>query len=315
MARVPPVLHALPVPAAAGIPFQPWLRGRLDGISPSECRQLMSARDLVRPGVLKHVSLHSRFEGRHAEEKRDLSSELSKAGFRTELIRANVRKLLKVVRGLTWKPGGSAWSEYAQIHTYNDDDLARKAAFVAEAAGSRRWRLLWDLGCNDARFTRIAADHADYSVAIDADEAVVDGVYRSLHDEGNASILPLTLDLADPSPSLGWGGAERRQLAERGTPDLVLCLALLHHVSISSNVPVRSFVQWLRGLGASVVIEFVTRDDPMAKLLLQRKGEGANPDYGTELFEQALREAFEVERTVTLCEGTRRLYFAHPRRP
>jgi hypothetical protein len=106
---------------------------------------------------------------------------------------------------------------------------------------------------------------------------------------------------------------ERRPLAERARPDLTLALALVHHVALSSNVPVRDFLDWLAELGTTLVIEFPTREDPMVRRLLDRKGPGANPDYETDAFERALAERWTVERREPLPSGTRILYRANPR--
>jgi hypothetical protein len=121
------------------------------------------------------------------------------------------------------------------------------------------------------------------------------------------------MNLADPSPGLGWRGVERRPLLERGTPDLVLALALIHHVAIGANVPVKEFLGWLAGLGASLVIEFPTREDPMVQKLLAPKREGLHPDYELGYFERCLEEGFQVERHERLESGTRVLYFARPK--
>ena len=122
------------------------------------------------------------------------------------------------------------------------------------------------------------------------------------------------MNLADPSPGLGWRGLERRAMPDRGKPDLVLALALVHHVAISANVPVKEFVDWLASLGSALVIEFPTREDPMVKKLLAPKREGLHPDYELGFFERALNEAFDVERSERLESGTRVLYFARPKR-
>jgi len=148
---------------------------------------------------------------------------------------------------------------------------------------------------------------------VDGDAAVADALYRSLAAEGTTTVLPLTLDLTDPSPAQGWQGRERRTLKERGRPDLTLLLAVLHHVAISGNVPVPEVVGWLRGLGTELVVEFATRDDPRVSALLRRKRPGAHPDYDREPFERALAERFAVERTEELAGGRRILYHATPR--
>jgi hypothetical protein len=185
---------------------------------------------------------------------------------------------------------------------------------VREVATGRDWDLVWDIGANNGRYSRIAAEGARTVVAVDADQGPVELLYRDLRGEGDERILPLTMNLSDPSPGLGWRGLERRSLSERGKPDLVLALALIHHVAISANVPVKEFVDWIASLGAALVIEFPTREDPMVKKLLAPKREGLHPDYELGFFERTLKEAFEVERSERLESGTRVLYRARPKR-
>jgi SAM-dependent methyltransferase len=306
-------LYPLLLQAWKDVPFQPWLRGSLEGITPHEMRRLLSARDLLRRGVLSHVVLHDRLERRYEEKEVDLKGELRKAGFRKELILANIRGLERLIGRLRWEPGRSTWSEYGPQTTYTSDDAERKARFVADAVAEARPRLVWDLGCNDGRHSRIAAQTAEHVVAMDADSLVVDRLYRALADEKESRILPLTVDVTDPSPALGWRGQERRPLLDRGRPDLTLALALIHHVSISGNVPVAEFLDWLHGVTRSLVIEFVSPEDPMAGRLLSRKRPGDHPDYRADWFEQCLAERFEIVRSEQLAAGARTLYLARPK--
>jgi hypothetical protein len=301
-------LYPLMLQAYKGMPYHALLRGSLDGIKPGEARALLSAR---RRGVFTHVVLHARLESRYGDTGgREVKRDLKRAGFGKALLDANLRKLEKLVRRLEFKPGHTAWTEYGTTNTYSDEEAGRKAEFVRQAA-ARHKGLVWDLGCNDGTYSRVAAEHASTVVAVDADHATVDGLYRALKDEQRTDILPLVMSLTDPSPDIGWRGLERMRLERRGTPDLALALALIHHVVITGNVPVREFVGWLRSLDCALVIEFPEREDPMVQKLLSGKTEKANPDYERETFERALGERFEVERTERL--GSRTLYEARPR--
>jgi SAM-dependent methyltransferase len=306
-------LYPLLLQAWKGVPFQPWLRGCIDGISPEECRRLLSARDLLRRGAFTHVALHSRLERRYEDSDRDLKGELRSAGFRKELIAANVRKLERLVSRLRPAQSRSAWSGYRPTTTYSEEDAERKARFVRDAVAGEAPRLVWDIGCNEGRHARIAAQSADYVLAMDADAVVVDRLYEELAQEESTRILPLVVNVADPSPGLGWRGLERRPLLDRGRPDLIICLALAHHVSIAGNVPIAAFVDWLRDLGGTLVIEFPTQDDPMVRRLLARKRAGDHPDYRREWFEQRLSERFDVAESEELASGTRVLYRTRPR--
>ena len=307
-------LYPLLLTAYKDIPFQPWLRGSIDGITPSEAVRFFNFRDRFRRGVLTHVALHARLERRYEDRAGgEVKEETKKAGFKPELIKANVQRMHKLVSRLSWKAGDTAWTNYRKECTYTDDDADRKAAFVREAAAAAPPGLTWDMGCNDGAYSRIAAESSDYVVAFDLDQATVDALYRSLRSDGESRILPLVANLADPSPGLGWRGLERRTLEDRGTPDLVLALALVHHVSITANVPLAEFLDWLRELGSTVVIEFPKRNDPMVERLLSGKREGSNADYEQETFERLLAERFEVERSETLPSELRVLYLARPR--
>jgi SAM-dependent methyltransferase len=305
-------LYPLLLEAYRGVPFQPWLRGSLEGIEPSVCRGLLSARDLVRRGVLTHVVLHQRLERRHGSRGGSTRRELEEAGFRSELIRTNVARLRKLVNGLTLSPAKSAWSDYGSDNTYSDEEPRRTAEFVATTAQAVAPRLVWDLGCNDGWYTRIAAKHAGYTVAIDSDYTTIDRLYRSLAADADRSILPLVGDVADPSPALGWSNLERRTLVDRGRPELTLCLALVHHLAVTRNIPLRSFLEWLRSLGSVVVIEFPSEDDAMVRRLLDAKRVGGHEDYNRTSFERILSELFTVESSIALS-STRTIYRARPR--
>ena len=306
-------LYPLLLQSAKRVPFQPWLRGSIDGITPSEMRPLMNFRDRFRKGVFTNVILHAKLEDRYSDKPQQVKDEVKRV-FKKELFVANVRKMRKLVQRLEWDPPKGVWTAYGERNSYTDDDAQRKDDFVRQVATSRDWNLVWDIGANNGRYSRIAAEGARTVLAVDADQGPMELLYRDLRDERNEQILTLTMNLADPSPGLGWRGLERRALPDRGKPDLVLALALVHHVAISANVPVKEFIDWLASLDTALVIEFPTREDPMVKKLLAPKRDGLHPDYELGFFERTLNEAFEVERSERLQSGTRVLYYARPKR-
>jgi hypothetical protein len=308
-------LYPLMLQAYKGMPFQPWLRGSIDGITPAQARSLMSFRDRFRKGAFTHVFLHARLDQSYAQRGRtggDVKKELKSAGFGKELLRANMKKVRKAVEAADWDPPKSVWTAYRSENTYEDADNQAKADFIRQVSSQRDWKLAWDLGANDGYYSRIIAEQARYVLALDLDPSTVELLYRDLKSEGNEQILPLVMNLTDPSPGLGWRGLERKAWTDRGKPELILALALLHHVSITGNVPVRQFVDWLASLDSHVVIEFMTREDPMVKKLLAAK-RVEHEDYDRGFFERCVGEAFEIERTQELPSGTRILYSLKPR--
>lgn len=306
-------LYPLMLQAYKGADFRPWLRGRIDGIPAEYMRRLMSARDLLRPGVLLHVVAQSALQQRYSSKGVNVKSQLATAGFDKSLIKRNVNKLADLVAKLVPPPIKTEWSDYDRTHSYDEKEFQRKLEFVRAAAATRRWRLVWDLGCNTGTFSRVAAEHADYVVAMDGDWMAIERFYQ--HEKAGAAsrtILPLVVNLADASPNQGWRGAERKGLAERGRPELTLCLALIHHIVISANIPLADFIDWLASLGTAVVIEFVGRDDEMVQILLANRDDQYD-DYQPDIFRQLLAARFDIRAEQDLKSGKRRIYFAEPK--
>jgi hypothetical protein len=309
------MLYPLLLQAHKDVRFQPWLRGQLGGIAPQELARLFVGRERLRPGVLKHVVLHGAMDRRHSGARaQDTRRELAAAGFSVELQRAAVAGIRKLVARLEWRRSASEWKNYQATSTYSDAERQLKAAFVEGALAGKGAGLVVDLGGNDGTYSRVAARHAELVVCADGDDLVLDGLYRSLQREGERRVLPVYLDLADPSPGLGWRGQERAGFFDRARPDAVLALALLHHLAITGNLPLAQLVDWLHGLGARLVVEFVDAADPMADRLLANKPPGMHADYRREPFERLLEARFEVIERQPLPSGTRTLYHATPRR-
>ncbi len=309
-------LNPLYLQAEVDVAFQPILRGSVHGISPTVAARLIGPRHRLRRDVLTHVRLHARAETRYADAdaERDVKGELQRAGFGPKLIDAQLGNLRRAVERLEWKASASTWSSYGQRGHYTDADLEAKEAFVAAATAALSEPMVLDLGANDGRFSRVAVGAgASLAVAVDGDHLVVDHLYRQLRTDGETRILPLVMDLSDPSPGLGWRSRERPSFVDRVRPDLVLCLAVIHHLALSGTVPFPEVVAFLRDFDAPLVVEMPHRDDPMAARLLARKRAGLFDHYDRPLWEQALRERFEIDEQVTLPSGTRTIYRCHPR--
>lgn len=305
-------LYPLLLTAHWGVDFRPWLRGRLEGIPANELRALCSWRDLWRPGVFAHVALPAALQRSFADSREDARETVRKAGFRRELIEINVRKLRALLERLEWKAGRSTWSDYAENTTYDAVERARKAEFVRRAAAARKGGLCWDLGANTGEYSLVAAEHCRGVLALDADHLAVERNYLALAKAGRDDVLPLVSDVTDPSPGLGWRGLERPALFERSRPDLVLALALVHHVAIGAHVPLPEFAAWLGGLGADVVVEFVSKDDPQTRRLLRNKDDRYD-DYTLGALEAALGSTHEVVAREVLQGGLRTLLHARRR--
>jgi len=301
-------LFPLMLQAYKGIPFQPMMRGNIDGVGVQTAARMFGLRDRFRAGVFSHVWLQSKLDRRYGSTGQDVRSELKSAGFHKELILANVRKLRKLVSKLDWRGDGSEWGAYESFHNYSKSDHALKESFIEDCVAASGAGCVWDIGCNTGQFSKIAARHAGQVVAMDLDHFAVERLYRELRSGDERNVLTLVQNVADPSPNWGWRNRERSDLRSRTRPDLVLCLALIHHVVISANIPLDEFIGWLAELTDQLVIEYVSRADDKVKTLLRNK-EDKYSDYSRERLEDALRQHFAIRRQQTLESGNRYLYW------
>jgi hypothetical protein len=298
-------LFPLLLQAYKGCNFQPFMRACIDGVNVQQAAALFGFRDRFRKGVMSHVWLQSKLDRRYGGSSENVRSNLKSAGFNRELILVNVRKLQKLINGLEWEAKGSEWGDYTEFHNYSDEDHARKEAFIRDSVISERPLTVWDIGCNTGQFSRIAAAHCERVVSTDIDHVAVERIYLNPETPGN--ILPLVQNVADPSPNWGWRNRERSDLQTRSDPDLVLCLALIHHVVITANIPLAEFIEWLAGLTDKLVIEYVSRRDDKVQTLLRNK-EDKYRDYSRESIEANLRTHFEIKRQQDVNDGDRSLY-------
>lgn len=289
----------------AGIPFQPWLRGNMEGPTAGEMRNLLSLGTRMKPAAMMHVSLQARMEERMSGAA--VRDELKTAGFSADLILANVRKLKKLVEGLDWDAATAGWVEYESCQ-HVGRDRQTKGEFLQTAIAKHSPTRVLDLGANDGYFSEIAAASGAVAVAVDGDEPVLDALYR----RGTAVSLALG-DLTNPSPAQGWAGIERPGLDERANPDLVIAYGLIHHLIYTASIPPATVVEWLASYGCPVVVEFVSPDDEMvAKLTANKEQDELHPGRTQDEFETLLAARFRTVDALVLGDGVRVLYSLEP---
>lgn len=300
-------LFPLMLQAYRGIPFQNWLRGDIEGVSVRSMAKLLRWRDVAKPGVLRHVFLQH-FLQQQFNDPGFSVREVMREQISDKAQLALMNNLTRILERLPNQAASSAWTEYSVHNSYTQEEGRAKRDFVARCTGRKPRNLTWDLGCNNGAFSRVAAQHSSYVVALDSDTATIDALYSKLRAERQETILPLVVNLANPSPAMGWRGRERKRLEERGKPDLILCLALLHHLVIRNNIPMSEIIEWLASFGADIVIEFVSKEDPMTKRLLQNKRD-IHGDYNLTEFEALFARHFRIAERLALAGGSRVLFY------
>lgn len=257
-----------------------------------------------KPGLFFHLILHARFQ-RTADRKEDIGSAkpARKVKVSDRGLIGLVRSLDRTISGLSWKRVSQVWEAYGEIRTYNAEDVKEKSAYVDRVVQQLKPAMVWDLGANTGEFSMIAASHGAFVVAIDGDPACTENLFqRAYHEKNGKSVLPLTMDLANPSPGLGWDGRERLDLRDRGPADLLLALALIHHLVFSNYVPLSLIAEWFANLTRQLLVEFVPPTDPMVQKLLQNRNNQYHP-YSLEVFKSSFGQYFVFADQTVLRNG------------
>lgn len=275
----------------------------LDGVPLDLASRLLPKRTWLRLSPLLHVHLHARSIARYGRRM---------PGGRERTVRrrsleALLENLKSAIRRLRWKPEGTQWARYEEEHAYGDEGLEEKRRLVHEHLKRTRPETVWDLGANVGTFSRLAARGGARVVAIDSDPGALELLYRRLKDEGERHVLPLLVDLTNPSPGLGWAHRERASLSERGPADALLALALVHHLAISGNLPFALIAEWLASLGRTLIVEFVPKDDPQTRRLLAGRKD-VFPNYTRSRFEAEFSREFRTVDAADIPGTDRRIY-------
>jgi hypothetical protein len=301
-------LFPLMLRAWVGLPFQPWLRGDMEGPTAGEMKLLLSKGQKLRPSALMHVSLQARMEDRMSGTA--VREDLKDAGFNADLILANVRKLRRLVESLEWDHEVEGWSDYESCSHVGRDRYV-KSEFLEGVLDRTQPGLVADLGANDGHFSDIAAESGALAVAIDGDEPVLDDLYQRSRGK-NISII--VSDLANPTPSQGWAGQERPGLFERVKPDVVIAYGVIHHLIYTASIPPRAVMEWLRSFDCVVAVEFVAPEDEMvAKLTANKLARELHHGRTEKEFRGIIADMFDVRSERTLESGTRILFELEPR--
>jgi hypothetical protein len=285
-------------------------RASIDGVALDLAARLLPRRTWLKPGLLMHLHLHARHQRAHADELMPPAPQRMRMS--RQALLGLVDSLDGTVRGLRWQPRDGAWASYYQDHSYSPEEFQRKARLVRELLARTPAETVWDLGANTGYFSGIACELGRSTVAFDFDPACVDRIYQEARHRGETRLLPLLLDLFNPSPGLGWLNRERASIFDRGRPDLVMALALIHHLAITGNQPMDNLAEFFRQLAPWLVLEFVPEADPQVRSLSARRF-GAHHPYSREDYEKCFGKHFLIILSEPVTAAGRTLYLLRRR--
>jgi hypothetical protein len=222
----------------------------IDGIPLDLASSLLPWMTKLDFALLTHIHMHAKsqkhFSDKPAEITRHNMSRIAFLGL--------IDSLESAITGLTWKPYGTEWAEYYDNTNYSSEAFQQKKLLVGRFLEQLKAHTVWDMGANTGVFSRVAADKGLPVVSFDIDPAAVEKNYLDCLKEKQTRILPLVLDLTNPSPDIGWANEERAAIFRRGPVDMVLALALIQHLAISNNVPLDKLADFFSRLCRHLVI-------------------------------------------------------------
>lgn len=288
------------------------LRDFIDGLPLDLAASLLPGRSRLNFGLLSHLHLHAGAQRRAAKEPPPTEgAERPRRRVSATGQRALLDSLRRTVAGLRWEPSGH-WADYATTTSYSDAATASKAQIVREMLSAAGGSTAWDLGANTGVYSAMAAEAGYRVVAWDQDAGSVEAHWRRVRGDGSPRILPLVLDLANPSPSIGWALRERASFLERATPDLIMALALVHHLAIGNNVPLPAIAELFARMAPHAIVEFVPKEDPMTRRLLAARRD-IFEGYSIDGFRAAFGEEFEIVREAPITDSPRTLFLLRRR--
>ena len=283
------------------------LKVYIDGIPLDLASKLLPAKTWLDMAFLMHIHVHAKTQSKYADKADKVKKYQGKLD-KNALLQI-LDNLENKIKKLNWKNESTEWGDYYLFTNYSKQAFDNKKKIVSNflKSISPKAKIVWDLGANTGEFSRIAISQGAYTVAFDIDPLAVERNYLIQKKNNENKLLPLQLDLTNPSSGIGWAGIERKSLINRGPADCIFALALIHHLAITNNVPLLHIAKFMSKISDNLIIEFVPKDDSNAKkLLILRKD--IFVDYSKEKFENEFSKYFKIIKQDKVGNSKRTLY-------
>jgi hypothetical protein len=280
----------------------------IDGIPIDLARKLLPLRSFFNPSVFMHVFLHSMSQKYYSSRfDRNPSTFLSQNSFK-----GIIDNLENYISKISWKSSSTEWSNYYGNTDYSPEAFKSKVYLVDKYIANFRPKSVWDLGANIGEFSRLSSKYKINTISFDYDHVAVEKNYLQCINTDEKYILPLLLDLTNPSPDIGWANKERSSLSSRGPSDMILALAILHHLAIRNNLPFFKIAEYLSENCNTLIIEFIPKMDFQVQKILSRR-EDIFDSYNKDKFEENFKIFFEILESKRLNESERIIYLMKSR--
>ncbi len=282
-------------------------RLNLDGVDLGEAKDSLSFKDRFNPTIFTHIYMHHALTKKH-EHSNDQPQNIERKGDQ----KAYIEHLRRVIDAVKPPKYCTEWYDYYDKTNYEDAAFLEKESLIKQIINDKHYGCIWDMGANNGHFSRLIAPNTDMVVSMDIDHAAVDYNVVENNRKNLKNIYPLVMDITNPSPALGFANQERLPIGYRAQPDLMMALALIHHLTITYNLPFSMVAEHIRSYDAELIIEFVDREDSQVKKLLCNKDDDY-AHYNREEFEKAFLVYFKCDTQKDVAGTHRTIYHFKPK--
>lgn len=275
-----------------------------DGIPLDIASHLLPWTSYLAGSLTLHLHLHAKSIRRFANRQTEDNQPKMSSGSTNNI----VDSLENAIQKIECKSKTNVWTAYYDEIHYSEEAFVEKQHIISRLIDQIMPGTVWDLGANTGLFSRICSHKGCFTLSLDADPNVVEANFRECQKKSETNILPLVMDLTNPSPGSGWDCRERMSLFDRSKKDTVLALALIHHLAIGNNVPFDKLALFFDKLASNLIIEFVPKTDPKAQQLLSSRKDIFR-DYNQDAFEWAFEKFFKINEVIKLAGSDRAMYF------
>ncbi|MEO6289914.1 MAG: class I SAM-dependent methyltransferase [Ginsengibacter sp.] len=283
-----------------GIDLQKLMLAWPDGIPATVTKKMLPLKSNFNLGVGLHVSLQSKI-------KTSKNPVNYRGKFNQEKMLQLVANLEDNIKVCILKKDKTTWSNYYAETIISQSYLSKKADIFHELINAASFKTVLDIGANDGFFSKLIAEKAKMVVAIDFDVNCINSLYDHTRKQKITNILPLCIDIANPTPASGFNNTERSSFLHRSHFDMVLALALVHHLAIGKNIPLQNIAASFKAIATTLIIEFISKEDEKVKQLLQHRKDIFS-NYAEAGFEEAFGEYFNIIAKTNI-PGTYRIMY------
>ncbi|RJO61663.1 SAM-dependent methyltransferase [candidate division WS5 bacterium] len=291
------------------IRFNQLFRVYLDGIPLDLASSLLPLHTYLKFSLVSHIHFHAKSQNYFA----DKPIAIRKYNMSRLHLLGLIDNLTSAVKKIKLKKRETEWIDYYTDTNYSSNAFQDKIQRVSGFIDIIKPKTVWDLGANIGTFSRIISAKGIQVISFDVDPNCVENNYCQCVEKREINILPLLLDLTNPSPGVGWRHAERMSFIERGPVDTVIALALIHHLAITNNLPLNYIAEFFAQICDSLIIEFVPKSDSQVKRLLLNR-EDIFSAYSEKVFEDQFSNYFDIKTIHRIIDSERTLYFMKRKR-